>query len=152
MFDRIDIFNDLTLGNEFNDYEDCLCQSETAPSASSICDVKFMNFEDVLGCGHSKGFCSFIVPGSGEKKLDQFEFVNPSLSKKHKDNLTIKSLINKLNYKMISDDIDKTGCVDSSLYDQDEQMQQENLDRIANLNKDRSEMKKNIKDGIKRKR
>jgi len=68
-----------------------------APSRSSISDLKFMNFEDVLGCGHSRGFTSFIVPGAGEKKLDDFEFVNPSVSKKHKDNLVIKSLINKLN-------------------------------------------------------
>lgn len=144
--------NDLTLMGSEEDYESCLCQSELVPSRSSISDLKFMNFEDVLGCGYSKGFTSFIVPGSGERKLDQFEFVNPAVSKKHKDNLVIKSLINKLNYKMISDDIDTAGMVDTTLYDQDEQAVRDHEDAIANLNKDSAEMKKHIKDGIKRKR
>jgi len=53
---------------------------------------------------------------------------------------------------MISDDIETAGCVDQKLYDTDEQQQKDNMDAIANLNKDSGEMKKNIKDGIKRKR
>jgi U3 small nucleolar RNA-associated protein 7 len=45
--------------------------------------VEFVPFEDLVGLGHSKGFSSIIVPGSGVPIYDTYEN-NPFESKKQK--------------------------------------------------------------------
>ena len=43
--------------------------------------LRFVPFEDVLGIGHSEGYSSVIIPGSGEANFDAYE-ANPFESKK----------------------------------------------------------------------
>ncbi len=52
----------------------------------------FGSYEDVLGCGHSSGFSSFIVPGSGEPNFDAFE-ANPFESSKQRREAEVRVMI-----------------------------------------------------------
>jgi U3 small nucleolar RNA-associated protein 7 len=64
-------------------------------------EARFCPFEDVLGIGHSGGFSSIVVPGSGEANFDTFES-NPFENKQQRRERTVHSLLNKLQPDMIS--------------------------------------------------
>ena len=50
-------------------------------SGSQVCKLKFAPYEDVLGVGHSNGYSSLVIPGSGESNFDAYE-ANPFETKK----------------------------------------------------------------------
>jgi len=50
-------------------------------SGSQVTSVKFLPYEDVLGVGHSNGYSSLVIPGSGEANFDAYE-ANPFETKR----------------------------------------------------------------------
>ena len=57
--------------------------------------VLFRPYEDILGIGHSMGFSSILVPGSGEPNFDTF-VDNPMETTKQKREKEVHALLDKL--------------------------------------------------------
>ena len=73
--------------------------------------VKFRPYEDILGCTHSHGLTSIVVPGSGEANFDTFE-ANPFANTKQTREAEVQSLLYKLRPEMIGLDAKFVGTVD----------------------------------------
>lgn len=57
--------------------------------------AKFRPYEDVLGLGHSMGFSSILIPGSGEPNFDSW-VANPYETSKQRSKKEVKALLDKL--------------------------------------------------------
>ncbi|KAK9671319.1 hypothetical protein RND81_12G021500 [Saponaria officinalis] len=75
-----------------------------------IHNVAFRPYEDVLGLGHSMGWSSILVPGSGEPNFDTW-VANPFETPKQRREKEIKSLLEKLPPESIMLDPKKIGTV-----------------------------------------
>lgn len=78
---------------------------------SQIQTVRYVPFEDFLGCGHSKGVTNLIIPGSGEANFDALE-INPYETAKQRQESEVRSLLQKLPADTISLDPNVIGTVD----------------------------------------
>ena len=78
---------------------------------TKVKSLKYVNFEDFLGCGTNIGFSSIVIPGSGFANFDTFEN-NPYETKKQKRENEIKNLMEKIPYNMISLDPHKLNTID----------------------------------------
>ncbi|EPY21481.1 U3 small nucleolar RNA-associated protein 7 [Strigomonas culicis] len=76
--------------------------------------AKFCPFEDVLGVGHSQGFTSFLVPGSGEANPD-FYYANPHETERHRQDRVVANLLDKLPPDTVSMDIQVPGVNEDRL-------------------------------------
>lgn len=72
--------------------------------------VLFRPYEDVLGIGHSKGWSSILIPGSGEPNFDSW-VANPFETSKQRREKEVKSLLDKLPPESIMLDPSKIGGV-----------------------------------------
>jgi U3 small nucleolar RNA-associated protein 7 len=84
--------------------------SHDIPS-STISSLRFCPYEDILGVGHSSGFASLIIPGSGEPNFDARE-ANPYQTIQQRRETEVRSLLDKLQPEMISLDPDFIGNMD----------------------------------------
>eukprot|EP00388_Colpodella_angusta_P004398 GDKJ01014554.1.p1 GENE.GDKJ01014554.1~~GDKJ01014554.1.p1 ORF type:complete len:379 (-),score=53.33 GDKJ01014554.1:80-1216(-) len=76
--------------------------------------VRFCPFEDVLGIGHSNGFSSIIIPGSGEANPDFF-YANPHETENPRKDRVITSLLDKLAPDTIAMDLKVNGVDEKRL-------------------------------------
>jgi U3 small nucleolar RNA-associated protein 7 len=79
----------------------------------AVNNVKFVPYEDVLGIGHSHGYSSIVVPGSGEPNFDAYE-ANPFETKKQTQEGLVHRLLEKLPAESISLKIAEVGKVDTA--------------------------------------
>ena len=83
--------------------------------------VRFCPFEDVIGVGHSRGFTSLLVPGSGEANPD-FYYANPHETERHRKERVVTNLLDKLPPDTISMDIQVPGVNEKRLAEYNENL------------------------------
>ncbi|RUS24504.1 NUC141 domain-containing protein [Jimgerdemannia flammicorona] len=84
--------------------------SHLQPS-TTVHDVQFCPYDDVLGFGHSAGVSSLVIPGSGEPNFDSLE-ANPFQTKKQRQESEVHSLLDKIQSDMITLDPTFIGKID----------------------------------------
>lgn len=96
--DRVSIYQDATTGSRINLKRPYLSHPIKTPGMGAI---SFCPYEDILGVGHSQGFTSLLVPGSGEGDYDAMEH-NPMETKSQQKEAEVKRLLNKIQPELIS--------------------------------------------------
>ncbi|KAK7204745.1 WD40-repeat-containing domain protein [Myxozyma melibiosi] len=106
---------------------------------STINDLRFCPFDDILGMGHDGGLSSLIVPGSGEPNFDALE-ANPYETVKQRRETEVQGLLNKLKPEMIALDPNFIGGIDARA--PDERKQALKLETTSETDKIKEENKK----------
>ncbi|CAI9091236.1 OLC1v1026204C1 [Oldenlandia corymbosa var. corymbosa] len=84
--------------------------SHTMAKGFQVGRVAFQPYEDVLCLGHSKGYTSILIPGSGEPNFDTW-VANPFETSKQRREKEIHALLDKLPPEAIMLDPTKIGAV-----------------------------------------
>ena len=101
----------------FKIWKDALRKKQQSPymahdiTSSTVSSLRFCPYDDILGVGHSTGFCSLISPGSGEPNFDARE-ANPYQTSKQRRETEVRSLLDKLQPEMIALEPDFIGKTD----------------------------------------
>ena len=128
-------------------FKDCLAQRANGPYMTHLlpscaCEsARFCPYEDVLGIGHSKGFCSMLVPGSGEPNFDAFE-ANPYETTRQRREGEVVSLLEKLPAETIMLDPTKINTVDRGQAERQKEMRDAKEARLAELAAGKRDKKK----------
>ena len=138
----IEIWKDFALSKQKEPY----MKHHFKDNKTKIKSLKFVNFEDFLGCGTNLGFSSIIIPGSGIANFDTFEN-NPYETKNQRREKEIKNLLEKIPYNMIHIDPSKLNNINirSKKVIEREKIEKEK-EKVENiLNKEKKKIKKRIK-------
>lgn len=101
----VQVFGDLSDSQSYSRY-----MSHSMVKGYQIGRVSFRPYEDVLGIGHSMGWSSILIPGSGEPNFDTW-VANPFETSKQRREKEIRSLLDKLPPETIKLDPTKIGTV-----------------------------------------
>lgn len=101
----VQVLGDLSGSQEYSRYV-----SHSMVKGYQIKKVSFRPYEDVLGIGHSMGWSSILIPGSGEPNFDTW-VANPFETKKERNEKEVHSLLDKLPPESIMLDPTKIGSV-----------------------------------------
>lgn len=104
----VQIFGDLSGSQEYSRY-----MGHSIAKGYQIRNVQFRPYEDVLGIGHSMGWSSILIPGSGEPNFDTW-VANPYETRKQRNEKEVRSLLDKLPAETIMLDPTKIGSVKPS--------------------------------------
>jgi U3 small nucleolar RNA-associated protein 7 len=110
---------------------------------SSIIDFRFCPFEDFLGVGSVDSFRHVVVPGAGIANFDSLE-VNPFQSKRQRQEVEVKALLDKLPPDSIVVNPHEIGTVDKAekeVIEAEEKAEREERER-----KDQEKRRKNKKE------
>lgn len=96
----------VSFGTNIHVYDSVIDGNTTHPymqynAASSVSSLSFCPYEDVLGVGHNRGFCSLLIPGSGDPNFDALHS-NPYESKKQRQEREVRQLLEKIQPNMIT--------------------------------------------------
>ena len=120
-------------------FKDALSQRAYGPymthllPASEVATCAFCPYEDVLGVGHSKGFCSMLVPGCGEPNFDSFE-VNPYETNAQRREGEVVALLEKLPASTIMLDPTRINVVDRNQEERQREFTAAKEARLAEIN------------------
>ena len=88
-------------------WKDCFVEEQSKPymkhqiARQRIEKLRFCPYEDFLGVGHSGGFASVVVPGSGEPNFDSFA-ANPYQTSKQRREAEVQALLDKVRRNLIN--------------------------------------------------
>ena len=128
-------------------FKDCLSQRANGPYMTHLlpsceCEtVRFCPYEDFLGIGHSKGFCSMLVPGSGEPNFDSYE-ANPYEQSKQRREGEVVALLEKLPAETIMLDPSGINTVDRSQKERQKELAGARDARLAEIESKKKTKKK----------
>ena len=128
-------------------YRDCLARRANGPYMTHLlpgCEAqtaRFCPYEDVLGIGHSRGFCSMLVPGAGEPNFDSFE-ANPYETKSQRREGEVVSLLEKLPPATIMLDPSKVNTVERNQKERQREAHAAREARLAELRAGKKAKKK----------
>ncbi|XP_031106031.1 probable U3 small nucleolar RNA-associated protein 7 [Ipomoea triloba] len=104
----VEVLGDLSGSQNYSRY-----MGHSMAKGYQIQKVLFRPYEDVLAIGHSMGWSSILIPGSGEPNFDTW-VANPFETSKQRREKEVKSLIDKLPPETIMLDPSKIGTVRST--------------------------------------
>lgn len=101
----IQVFGDLSGSHNYSRY-----MTHSMVKGYQVAKLMFRPYEDVLGIGHSMGWSSILIPGSGEPKFDSW-VANPFETSKQRREKEVRLLLDKLPPETIMLDPSKIGSV-----------------------------------------
>ncbi|XP_011084224.1 probable U3 small nucleolar RNA-associated protein 7 [Sesamum indicum] len=101
----VQILGDFSGSQEYSRY-----MGHSMAKGYQIQKVVFRPYEDVLAIGHSMGWSSILIPGSGEPNFDTW-VANPFETRKQRNEKEVRSLLDKLPPETIMLDPTKIGSV-----------------------------------------